>query len=114
MSFPLAATVIGRTDYCEEPPEVRAIASVGGTKRFDVEHVLARVKSFHDDILLIDSLCTTRAFESNILLAYCNAAGELSTERTPSVRSLRRQRRSAPGGERRGRTAGSRSALPAA
>ncbi|MEO8591244.1 MAG: carbon-nitrogen hydrolase family protein [Flavobacteriales bacterium] len=31
-----------------------------------------------DEILLIDSLCTTRAFENNILLAYCNAAGELS------------------------------------
>jgi predicted amidohydrolase len=32
----------------------------------------------HDDeILLIDSLCTTRAFENNILFAYCNAAGTL-------------------------------------
>jgi len=30
-----------------------------------------------DEILLIDSLCTTRAFENNILFAYCNAAGEM-------------------------------------
>lgn len=30
-----------------------------------------------DEVLLIDSLCTTRAFENNILFAYCNAAGEL-------------------------------------
>ena len=33
-----------------------------------------------DEILLIDSLCTTRAFENNILFAYCNAAGELKGE----------------------------------
>ncbi len=30
-----------------------------------------------DEVLLIDSLCTTRAFENNIIFAYCNAAGEL-------------------------------------
>ena len=30
-----------------------------------------------DEVLLIDSLCTTRAFENNILFAYCNAAGQL-------------------------------------
>ncbi|MBL7950812.1 MAG: carbon-nitrogen hydrolase family protein [Flavobacteriales bacterium] len=30
-----------------------------------------------DEVLLIDSLCTTRAFENDILFAYCNAAGEL-------------------------------------
>ncbi len=33
-----------------------------------------------NEILLIDSLCTTRAFENNILFAYCNAAGELKAE----------------------------------
>lgn len=33
--------LVGRTDYCEEPPAVRAIPSVGGTKRFDVERVLS-------------------------------------------------------------------------
>ena len=30
-----------------------------------------------DEVLLIDSLCTTRAFENNILFVYCNAANEL-------------------------------------
>lgn len=30
-----------------------------------------------DEILLIDALCTSRAFENNILFAYCNAAGTL-------------------------------------
>jgi len=29
-----------------------------------------------DEIHRIDSLCTTRAFENNIVFAYCNAAGE--------------------------------------
>lgn len=33
-----------------------------------------------DEILLIDSLCTTRAFENNIVFVYCNAAGELKTD----------------------------------
>lgn len=31
-----------------------------------------------DEVLLIDSLCTTRAFENNILFVYCNAANELT------------------------------------
>ncbi len=44
-----------------------------------------------DEILLIDSLCTTRAFENNILLAYCNAAGELSTPDGDTVLSGRSQ-----------------------
>lgn len=44
-----------------------------------------------DEILLIDSLCTTRAFENNILLAYCNAAGELSTPAGDTVLSGRSQ-----------------------
>ncbi len=29
------------------------------------------------EIKLVDSLCTTRAFENNIMLIYCNAAGQL-------------------------------------
>ncbi len=45
----------------------------------------------HDDILLIDSLCTTRAFENNIIFAYCNAAGELSTPIGGTVLSGRSQ-----------------------
>lgn len=37
-----------------------------------------RVESVGDDeILLIDSLCTTRAFENDIVFVYCNAAGQL-------------------------------------
>ncbi len=44
-----------------------------------------------DEILLIDSLCTTRAFENNILFAYCNAAGELNTPAGETVLSGRSQ-----------------------
>ena len=44
-----------------------------------------------DEILLIDSLCTTRAFENNILFAYCNAAGELEQPGVISVLSGRSQ-----------------------
>lgn len=44
-----------------------------------------------DEILLIDSLCTTRAFENNILFAYCNAAGDLRTEGIDAVLSGRSQ-----------------------
>ncbi len=44
-----------------------------------------------DEILLIDSLCTTRAFESNVMIAYCNAAGELNTEGYDAVLSGRSQ-----------------------
>lgn len=33
--------LVGRTDYCHEPPAVQEVPSVGGTKRFDVERVLA-------------------------------------------------------------------------
>lgn len=44
-----------------------------------------------DEILLIDSLCTTRAFENNILFAYCNAAGELATPAGDTVLSGRSQ-----------------------
>jgi predicted amidohydrolase len=44
-----------------------------------------------DEILLIDSLCTTRAFENNILFAYCNAAGELRTGDMDTVLSGRSQ-----------------------
>lgn len=42
-----------------------------------------------DEILLIDSLCTARAFENNILFAYCNAAGELKTPAGEAVLSGR-------------------------
>lgn len=34
-------------------------------------------RSVEKDILLIDSLCVARAFENNIIFAYCNAAGTL-------------------------------------
>lgn len=44
-----------------------------------------------DEILLIDSLCTARAFESNIVFAYCNAAGELKTDGQDAVLSGRSQ-----------------------
>lgn len=45
-----------------------------------------------DEVLLIDSLCTTRAFENNILFAYCNAAGELpSPDGSTAVLSGRSQ-----------------------
>jgi len=44
-----------------------------------------------DEILLIDSLCTTRAFENNILFAYCNAAGELNTPEGDTILSGRSQ-----------------------
>lgn len=44
-----------------------------------------------DEILLIDSLCTTRAFENNILFAYCNAAGQLDLDGTEAVLSGRSQ-----------------------
>jgi ABC-type Fe3+-hydroxamate transport system substrate-binding protein len=32
--------LVGRTDYCIEPPEVAAVPSVGGTKGFDVRAVI--------------------------------------------------------------------------
>lgn len=48
-------------------------------------------KVVDDEILLIDSLCTTRAFENNILFAYCNAAGELATPAGDTVLSGRSQ-----------------------
>lgn len=44
-----------------------------------------------DEILLIDSLCTARAFENNVILAYCNAAGELVTDGFNAVLSGRSQ-----------------------
>lgn len=44
-----------------------------------------------DEILLIDSLCTTRAFENNILFAYCNAAGEMKLDGSDAVLSGRSQ-----------------------
>lgn len=45
----------------------------------------------NDEILLIDSLCTTRAFESDLLFAYCNAAGELAIDGVEAVLSGRSQ-----------------------
>lgn len=44
-----------------------------------------------DEILLIDSLCTARAFENNIIFAYCNAAGELTSGGYDAVLSGRSQ-----------------------
>ena len=44
-----------------------------------------------DEVLLIDSLCTTRAFENNILFAYCNAAGQLKHKGVVNVLSGRSQ-----------------------
>lgn len=44
-----------------------------------------------DEIHLIDSLCTTRAFENNIVFAYCNAAGDLKTDNLDYVLSGRSQ-----------------------
>ena len=44
-----------------------------------------------DEVLLIDSLCTTRAFENNILFAYCNAAGQLTDQGVVTVLSGRSQ-----------------------
>jgi len=51
----------------------------------DVEEVV------DEEILLIDSLCTTRAFENNIVFAYCNAAGSLQAEGVDAVLSGRSQ-----------------------
>lgn len=45
----------------------------------------------NDEILLIDSLCTTRAFENNILFAYCNAGGILEGAVVDTVLSGRSQ-----------------------
>ncbi|TWU59802.1 Nitrilase [Rubripirellula tenax] len=44
-----------------------------------------------DEILLIDSLCTTRAFDNNIVFAYCNAGGELKSDDWDVVLSGRSQ-----------------------
>ena len=44
-----------------------------------------------EEVLLIDSLCTTRAFENNILFAYCNAAGTLQQPGIDTVLSGRSQ-----------------------
>lgn len=45
----------------------------------------------NDEILLIDSLCVTRAFENNILFVYCNAAGVLEGAEVDTVLSGRSQ-----------------------
>jgi predicted amidohydrolase len=45
----------------------------------------------NDEVLLIDALCTTRAFENNILFAYCNAGGELKHPGGHAVLSGRSQ-----------------------
>lgn len=44
-----------------------------------------------EEILLIDGLCVTRAFENNVVFAYCNAAGELNAQRQHAVLSGRSQ-----------------------
>jgi predicted amidohydrolase len=51
----------------------------------DVEQVV------DEEFLLIDALCTTRAFENNIVFAYCNAAGSLQSEGIDAVLSGRSQ-----------------------
>lgn len=43
------------------------------------------------EIDLIDSLCLTRAFENNLAIAYCNAAGDLQAEGLDAVLSGRSQ-----------------------
>lgn len=48
-------------------------------------------EKLNDEILLIDSLCTTRAFENNILFAYCNAGGILDGADEDSILSGRSQ-----------------------
>ncbi len=45
----------------------------------------------NDEIVLIDSLCTTRAFENNILFIYCNAGGILEGIAVDTVLSGRSQ-----------------------
>jgi len=52
---------------------------------------LANEKLQDEEILLIDSLCTTRAFENNIVFAYCNAAGTLQLPGVDAVLSGRSQ-----------------------
>jgi predicted amidohydrolase len=44
-----------------------------------------------DEILLIDSLCTSRAFENNIVFVYCNAAGTLEVDGIKATLSGRSQ-----------------------
>ena len=48
-------------------------------------------KEVEDEITLIDSLCVTRAFENNIIFAYCNAAGVLEQVGSNSILSGRSQ-----------------------
>ncbi len=48
-------------------------------------------EAMRDEILLIDSLCTARAFENNIVFVYCNAAGVLHHAGSKSVLSGRSQ-----------------------
>jgi predicted amidohydrolase len=44
-----------------------------------------------DEILLIDSLCTARAFENDMVFAYCNAAGHVGESKEEGVLSGRSQ-----------------------
>lgn len=48
-------------------------------------------KEVQEEITLIDSLCVTRAFENNIIFAYCNAAGVLEQVGSNSILSGRSQ-----------------------
>lgn len=48
-------------------------------------------KDVEEEITLIDSLCITRAFENNIVFAYCNAAGVLEQGDSRTVLSGRSQ-----------------------
>ncbi|MCC5822476.1 MAG: carbon-nitrogen hydrolase family protein [Phycisphaerales bacterium] len=44
-----------------------------------------------DEILLIDSLCTARAFENDMVFVYCNAAGDVSDSKKDGALSGRSQ-----------------------
>ena len=48
-------------------------------------------KAMKEEITLIDSLCISRAFENNIVFAYCNGAGTTQTEDPKTVLSGRSQ-----------------------
>ncbi|MDX9749794.1 MAG: carbon-nitrogen hydrolase family protein [Flavobacteriales bacterium] len=52
---------------------------------------LRSADKLNDEVLLIDSLCTARAFENNILFAYCNAGGTLEGTGVDTVLSGRSQ-----------------------
>lgn len=52
---------------------------------------IEKKKEVEEEITLIDSLCITRAFENNIVFAYCNAAGTLGEGDSKTILSGRSQ-----------------------